>query len=219
MIKAVIFDFDGVIVESVNIKTKAFAKLFEKEGPRVVNDVVKYHLENTGVSRFDKFVYVYKNILRRKLTKIIFKNLCKKYAQLVIEEVVKAPYVRGTRKFLGRYAQRYGLFIISATPQDEIEKIAQERGIARYFQQIYGAPKKKNNLVRRIIRNNHLKSKEVICVGDALSDYEAAKANSIEFIARINNNEYLFRDKRIHFKIKNLINLGKVIKKIEKNAL
>ncbi len=35
MIKAIIFDFDGVIVESVDIKTKAFARLFEHGGGMV----------------------------------------------------------------------------------------------------------------------------------------------------------------------------------------
>ena len=59
MLKAILFDFDGVLVESVDIKTKAFAKLFENEGPEIVNKVVEYHLANGGVSRFKKFDYIY----------------------------------------------------------------------------------------------------------------------------------------------------------------
>ena len=37
MIRAIIFDFDGVILDSVDIKTKAFARLFQEFGlPHVV---------------------------------------------------------------------------------------------------------------------------------------------------------------------------------------
>ena len=52
MIKIIFFDFDGVIVESVDIKTKAFAMLFEHEGRDIANRVIDYHLKNSGVSRF-----------------------------------------------------------------------------------------------------------------------------------------------------------------------
>ena len=75
MIKAIIFDFDGVIVESVDIKTKAFARLFEHEGKVVVEKVVDYHLRNGGVSRFDKFRYFFNEILRRPLSDQQFEEM------------------------------------------------------------------------------------------------------------------------------------------------
>jgi beta-phosphoglucomutase-like phosphatase (HAD superfamily) len=88
LIKAIIFDFDGVIVESVDIKTKSFKKLFEPYGKEIVKKVIEHHLKNTGVSRFEKFNYIYKNILNRKLTKDKFDSLCKKFSDLVVDEVV-----------------------------------------------------------------------------------------------------------------------------------
>ena len=61
MIKGIIFDFDGVIVESVNIKTIAFKKIYKKYGNEIVNKVVDHHLSNGGMSRFEKFNYYHKN--------------------------------------------------------------------------------------------------------------------------------------------------------------
>ena len=61
--KRVFFDFDGVILDSVDVKTKAFGKMFEAYGSDVQKEVVQYHLENCGVSRFEKFRYYYENIL------------------------------------------------------------------------------------------------------------------------------------------------------------
>ena len=53
MIKAIIFDFDGVICESVNVKTIAFKKLFA-DYPEHQDRIVEYHLVNGGISRYEK---------------------------------------------------------------------------------------------------------------------------------------------------------------------
>mgnify|MGYP006077874289 FL=1 len=51
-IKAIIFDYDGVIAESVNVKTEAFAELYKPYGTDIVQKVIKHHEANGGVSRF-----------------------------------------------------------------------------------------------------------------------------------------------------------------------
>ena len=63
MIKGVIFDFDGVICESVGIKTDGFAMLYEPYGKDVVDKVIKHHLVNGGVSRFEKLRLYHKIFL------------------------------------------------------------------------------------------------------------------------------------------------------------
>lgn len=215
MIKAVVFDFDGVITESADIKTQAFAKLFQYEAQSAVGKIVKYHLRHAGVSRFDKFAYIYKYILHRKLTEAEFKKLCKQFSRLVMNEVIDAPFVKGAQEFLNRYNKQYKFFVISATPHSEIKSIIKKRGIARYFKAVYGAPNKKADLVRRIIRDNDLACRELFYIGDALSDFEAAEANSIEFVARINKNVHLFKGKNIRFKIKDLKKLKSIINNLE----
>ena len=55
MIEAIIFDFDGVILESADIKTNAFRTLFEKESPELINKIISYHFKNMGISRFPTY--------------------------------------------------------------------------------------------------------------------------------------------------------------------
>ncbi len=68
-IKGLIFDFDGVILDSVKIKEKAFKKIVNKYGLTVSEKFMKYHNKNLGISRELKFEYFYKNIIKKKFTK------------------------------------------------------------------------------------------------------------------------------------------------------
>src|SRR5437773_2146653 len=50
----VLWDFDGVIKESVSVKSDAFARLFEPFGAEIAARVRRHHEMNTGMSRFEK---------------------------------------------------------------------------------------------------------------------------------------------------------------------
>lgn len=206
MIQAIFFDFDGVIVESTDIKTDAFTKLFEHEGKCIVEQVVNYHLANMGVSRYEKFRFIYQNILKRSLGEIEFDLLCNRFANLVVDGVIKAPYVDGVLGFLKNYASIYQCFVVSATPQMEIDYIILERNIHHFFKGIYGAPTRKSDAVRETLGKEQIEPDNAVFVGDAMSDYWAAKDNGVNFIARINNNEALFHDIEC-LKIKDLTEL------------
>lgn len=53
MIKAIFWDFDGVIAESVNVKTEAFYNLYLPYGIEIAEKVRRHHLDNGGMSRFE----------------------------------------------------------------------------------------------------------------------------------------------------------------------
>ncbi|WP_420264765.1 HAD family hydrolase [Candidatus Magnetominusculus dajiuhuensis] len=193
MIKYIIFDFDGVLVESVDIKTRAFARVFEPEGETVMDRVVEYHLQNAGVSRFDKFRYIYETILERPLSAARFDALCGQFAELVVDEVSRAPFVKGALEFLNGYAMSiYTCFVSTATPQEEIEEIIRHRAMQNYFKAVHGAPKKKTAIVQEILDTHGIHPDTAIYVGDAMSDYRAAAANHVPFIARVKGDIEIF---------------------------
>lgn len=216
MIETIFFDFDGVIVESVNLKTEAFAVLFKDEKKNNIKKIIEYHLRNTGVSRFDKFKYIYKEILKRQLDEGDFNRLCDTFASLVVENVILAPYVKGAEDFLRQNFNLYRYFLVSATPQEEIEKIVERRRIAGYFGNIFGAPRKKSDAVRDTIKKLGIGPEKTLYVGDAKSDYLAAKENGTHFVARIHNNEQIFTGLTC-LKISDLTELSGAIKSICKN--
>jgi len=182
VIRAIIFDFDGVILDSVDIKTKAFARLFEEHGLEVVEQVVAYHLAQCGISRFRKFAHIYENILHRPMPDGESERLGEKFSALVFDEVVKAAWIPGAVEFLREHHTRYQCFVASGTPEDELVRIVRLRELEKYFAGVFGTPATKEEITRRIFAEHGLESSEVLFVGDALTDFNAAKACDVSFV-------------------------------------
>ena len=184
MIRGIAFDFDGVLVESVDIKTRAYARLFGEYGEGVVSRVVDYHLMNGGVSRFVKFRTIYSEILNKPLSEKRFQSLCDEFSNIVVNEVVAAPWVEGAREFLENNKNRYLFFIVSGTPQDELRSIIRRREMDQYFCEVLGSPKNKKTLLEGALSRLKLFPEETVFVGDAETDWNAAKELGVTFLWR-----------------------------------
>ena len=188
--EAVFFDFDGVILDSVDIKTKAFAKMFRHYGPEVEQAVVDYHLANGGVSRFKKFEYYYKNILQKPINKDTLQVLGSEFNQLAIEGVLAAPFIHGALETLEHLKkQDVPAFVVSGTPDEEIKVIAEKRKIAPYFLEVHGSPRKKEEIVKDIARRYGYRLGDCLFIGDAMTDFEAAKVCGTRFLGVVKDGE------------------------------
>lgn len=210
-IKAIIFDFDGVIADSVNVKTEAFAELYRPYGKEIEEKVVKHHLNNGGMSRYEKFRVYHKEFLNLPITEKEVQNLANEFSKLVVKKVIEAPYIRGTKEFIETNYQDYHFYISSGTPQEEIKYIAEMRGLDTYFREIYGSPEKKDKHVEKIIEKNNYRNDEVVFIGDAESDRKAAKVNDIKFIGVKNQNIDFSNEK---YKINDLSSLLNILSRL-----
>jgi len=184
MFRTVILDFDGVVLESVSVKTEAFRTLFSSE-PDHVDEIVDFHIKNGGMSRFEKFRYIYKHFLHRELDEPTFNRLSERFAGLVYNGVVRAPFVPGADKFLENFSKKLPLHIVSATPEEELVKIIRERKLSPYFQQVYGAPRQKAECIWNILATSGFPAHQALFVGDALNDLKAARAAGVKFVGRV----------------------------------
>lgn len=186
MIKTIIFDFDGVILESMDVKTNAFIELF-KNHPEHSEAIVNYHIKNGGLSRYKKFDYIYKNILKMPLDKNKEKYLAEKFSQLALEGVLNASFVTGAQEFLSEFSKIIPLYIASGTPHEELIYILKKREIFSFFKGAYGSPSTKPEIIKDILTVENIDLKNSLYIGDALSDYEDAKVAGIPFLGRIMN--------------------------------
>jgi len=180
--KHFIFDFDGVLADSVEVKTRAFAKLFAPFGPEIQDMVVEHHRKNGGMTRRDKFRYYYNIFLQKPLDEEALETMCRQFSSLVVEEVVDAPEIPGARDFLEKWCSKVDCFVVSATPDDEISLIADRRGLKDYFREILGSSRSKQENVRVLMEKYGLKPARCLFFGDAEGDYRAAKVCEVDFI-------------------------------------
>lgn len=188
-IKAIILDFDGVVLESVDIKTRAFRELF-KGYPEHLDDIIKFHIDNAGMSRFEKFKTIYRDYLKRPLDEREETRLGNTFSELVLEELLRCPFVPGAQRFLEKYSGLYHLFLASATPESELREIVAQRGLALFFRRIYGSPRTKPNILREILREYGWLAGEIMFIGDATNDYLAAKSLGVPFLGRVKEGEF-----------------------------
>jgi HAD superfamily hydrolase (TIGR01549 family) len=180
--QAFFFDFDGVLADSVEVKTRAFARLFEPFGPEVKDRVVDHHRRHSGVTRVDKFRHYYQEFLHQPLSDEELAELCRRFARLVVEEVVAAPEIPGAEAFLRRFVEKLPLFVVSAAPEVELAEIVRARGWSRYFREVRGAPRSKRENLAMLLHKNALAAERCLFFGDAEADYLAAQACGLRFL-------------------------------------
>ncbi|WP_292977280.1 HAD hydrolase-like protein [Nitrosomonas sp.] len=184
--QAIIFDFDGVIVESGDIKAQAFADLYRHHGEVIAQAAVDYHRANGGMSRYLKFHYFQKNLLNNPpLTKEEEQELDRQFSELVMNAVIACQPVAGAETLLNKMASQIPLFVASGTPESELQVIVERRNLSHYFTEVRGSPRLKETLIADILSAYPLDPERVLMIGDALVDYESAHQNGVAFLGRV----------------------------------
>lgn len=188
--EAVFFDFDGVILDSVHVKTEAFAKMFRKYGADIENKVVEYHLKNGGISRFEKFRYYYENLLNKDITDKELKQLGEVFTKHILKGVLESPFINGVMDTLKQLRNNnIPAYIVSGTPDEELDYIVEKKNLSSFFNEIHGSPRQKSEIIDHILKENNYKSDNCLFIGDAMSDYKAASETSVCFLGIVKDCE------------------------------
>ncbi|SCY14571.1 HAD family hydrolase [Desulfoluna spongiiphila] len=181
--QGVFFDFDGVIVDSVPVKTEAFARMFRGFGPEIEAQVVAHHLAHGGVSRFVKFRYYYEELLHKAVGEDELARLGREFSQMVRQGVLTAPLIPGALESLAiLHWKRVPAFVVSGTPCEEVRDIVEARGLVHWFMEVHGSPLPKHVLLRGLQARYRLAPSACLMIGDAMTDYHAATATDTCFL-------------------------------------
>jgi len=180
--KVIIYDFDGVICDSVHVKTQAFVELYKDYGMDIQNKVKNYHIAHGGISRFEKIRYFQTELLNQVPDEETVSLMANRFADLVKEKVIASPYILGAKEFIEKNKNSSLQFICTGTPETEIIEIASRREIHNLFTGLYGAPKTKEFIINAILQETGAHGNECFFLGDALTDYNAAKSCNVPFI-------------------------------------
>lgn len=186
MLRSVILDFDGVILDTNIAKGMAFVNTFSNQSDKIKKKIFEVHIKNIGLSREKKIKYIVKNIIKKKMSKEEINKLLETFSLIVFENVINSKYILGAKEFIINNFYKYDLHISTATPQNEIIRILEKKKIKDYFLSINGSPKTKNIHIKNIIKEYNYNLNEVLFIGDSDKDYKSALKNKIKFFGILN---------------------------------
>ena len=177
----ILFDFDGVIVDSDNIRINAFRKTLKKYDNIYVDQFIEYHNNNGGISRYVKFEY-FKSLTgasNEELDKwlLIYSQYC---FQMMSDKNILIGEIINLISSLNNLKKE--LFVVSASDQNELRKLLGIYGLTKCFKFIYGSPVSKTNNISNLLKKFKYDPNETVLIGDSINDYEAAIDNKISFL-------------------------------------
>ena len=179
----IFFDFDGVIKESVNVKTQAFKSLFNNFGNDLKDRIEEHHLSNGGISRYLK-IPIYLKWAGIEVNQNIVDKYADNFSSLVVNAVIHSSWVEGSLEYLKSNKKRQRFILVTATPDKEIDMILSELKIKNYFCDVFGSSVNKIKAISLSLDKYQISRKNAVMIGDSSSDMEAAIGNSVDFILR-----------------------------------
>ncbi|MCW5692623.1 MAG: HAD family hydrolase [Pseudolabrys sp.] len=180
--KVIIFDFDGVILDSAGLKLSAYPKVYANEDAAKVEAVVRHAEYHGGITRRVKFEHYEREIFGRKADAASVDALCQRYFDIVYAEVLRCPFIDGAYDLLEHAAGKVRMHVISGTPDSELNQVVRERGLARYFVTVRGAPATKRERFGEIVAEEGCRPDEALAIGDSMTEFEAARDGGIPFL-------------------------------------
>lgn len=187
--KVILWDFDGVIVESNIVRELGFRKVLKDFPKKQIDELIKFHNINGGLSRYVKFRYFYEVILKSSISEEQVQNLASLFSEVMLSNLGDKKYlIKGAVKFIELNTGTIEMNIVSGSDQNELRSLCSILEIDKNFKSIWGSPTAKNTLVKDYLKTSKYQNKEICLIGDSMNDYDAANINNIDFYG-FNNNQ------------------------------
>lgn len=176
-----VFDCDGVVLDSNKVKTEAFYNSTRSYGEAHAQALVEYHVKNGGVSRYKKYEYFLSTILKVEVVQDELDSLLSGFAREVKQGLMRCDVAEGLEK-LRTQTQNAKWYIVSGGDQSELREVFVARGLDRFFDGgIFGSPDSKDIILYREIAGRGFKGAGLF-IGDSQYDYEAAIRAGLDFV-------------------------------------
>jgi phosphoglycolate phosphatase-like HAD superfamily hydrolase len=181
MTRCVVFDFDGVLVDSNEVKRDAFYRIFAPAGAAAHAALDRVLAADVVGDRFD--------IIRAVLCEVTpaapdsaVQDYASRYNAICEECAATCPSIAGADATLTELAPLLPLYVVSATPEEPLRRVIVRRRWNRFFCGVYGRPGNKTDHIARLAAQAGLPHGQVTVVGDGRRDLEAARALGCRFI-------------------------------------
>lgn len=158
-------------------------------GEKPAGKLLQYHKDNLGVSRFDKFKYLYENILKTDYVQTDVDRLSRQFSEFATKRLMtKEILIMETVEFIQKHVHDKKMFIVSSSEEKELNMICKSLEINQFFESILGSPATKVDNINSLISHYSINRDEALMIGDSEHDAIAAMQCGIRF-AGYNNTE------------------------------
>lgn len=181
--KTILWDFDGVILDSMKVRDQGFVEIFKGFPENQVDALLAFHRHNGGWSRFVKIRHFFEEIRGEEITDETVKEYATQFSKVMKELLTNRDLlIKDSVQFIQKSHDLYNFHVVSGSEQNELRFLCRELGIADYFISIHGSPTPKDQLVRDLLIAHNYNIQDTVLIGDSINDYEAALKNKIAFI-------------------------------------
>lgn len=186
--RTLVFDCDGVVLDSNQVKTAAFHSAALPYGKAAADALVGYHVANGGISRYVKFTHFLERIVPDHASGAVpgrdgpdHEALLRIYAETVRDGLMNCGIAEGLEQ-LRTGTQDANWLIVSGGDQNELREVFQARAISHLFDGgIFGSPDTKAMILDRELSAGNI-SRPALFLGDSRLDHEAASAAGLDFM-------------------------------------
>jgi phosphoglycolate phosphatase-like HAD superfamily hydrolase len=174
LLRAIVLDFDGTIVNSTSIKIDAHRKALVRLIGSSASDISAAYKKFGTLNRVEQLRLSYQEITGTEPTDEIVTRLVESYGTYCAERSDEVSLFSGWAEFASWARERYPLAIASNAPHDEVVTQCRSLGIFDDFRWVYGHPTSKEDALRRIQHALLIEPTDLLYVGDRLEDRAVA---------------------------------------------
>lgn len=178
-----VFDCDGVILDSNAIKSAAFLTVSAAFGPSISAAFVDYHQRHGGISRNAKFAYLLDVLLEVPASdrERLLEQQLRDYAGICARELLRCRLIPGVTALLAAIPQDAAAHVVTGGAENEVRAVFRERKLDRYFASIRGSPTTKRDNMHALREAGAFLGRSVY-FGDAELDMQLAEEFGLDFI-------------------------------------
>ena len=169
--KSVIFDFDGVITDSNNVKKNAIEESVRGVLPEDrALEFVNYFVGNNGIPREEK--------IEKYVPKTDYNKVLDKYESILNNKLKDAPLMPGVQDFIIKIKDHLKhIIVLSGGTETEVKELLIQHNLMQYFDGVYGGPLNKEQHLLRLSLDN-----PSLYFGDSKVDYEMSIKFDFDFV-------------------------------------
>ena len=180
--KNILWDFDGVLIDSHSVREEGFIRVLGAFPEAQVQQLLDYHRQNGGLSRYIKFRYFFEKLRKETVAEEKVQEMATQFSKIMRQKLIdREVLIEDSYRFVRENFELFNMHIISGSDQEELRFLCEELGVSEYFKSIEGSPTPKKELLRNLMIKFKYDPYETILIGDSINDYEAAAENHVEF--------------------------------------